>query len=239
MVTYIDKITGNIVKALKENGLRENTLIVWTTDNGTTSRMTGTLKGTPVKGRKGKTSEAGINAPFIVSWPKQIKGGLVSDALIDFTDVLPTFLDLAGRPLDGRYAGQDIHGYSFAKLLKGELDSPRKWIFSMGGGNHAKLTDQGVENQYRYRDRVLRNKHFKLYIDSNKQAAQFYDLQTDPFELNNLIGQLTSEVQKVNFEQLSRLIASFPDEDNDPRYVPNPPQEWDVAVTAESEVWKQ
>ena len=108
----------------------------------------------------------------------------------------------------------------------------------MGGGNNARLTDQGVENQYVFRDRVVRNLRYKLTIGSNKSPKGFYDLETDPDEQQNLINQLNTEERNKNYEELLSVLDYFLDRDNDPRYIPNPRQPWDVEVTAESQVWK-
>ncbi|MDH5399304.1 MAG: sulfatase-like hydrolase/transferase [Cyclobacteriaceae bacterium] len=240
MVRYTDKITGQIVQALKEAGVRDNTVIIWTADNGTAGQITGRYQGRKVKGGKSKTIEPGINMPFLVSWPLKMKSRVESDALVDFTDILPTCLDLAGVPVEEFTRGYEVDGRSFKNVLLSPTQSgPRKWILSMGGGNNAKLTDQGVENQYVYRDRVLRNKKYKLYINPDRQPEKFYDLLNDPAEESNIIDSLMTGEQKNNFEQLLEVALSFPEHDSDPRYKPNPPQAWDVEVTAESGVWKR
>ena len=243
MVRYTDKITGEIVAAIKDADLLSNTLFIWTTDNGTSGQISTNYLDEVIKGGKSKTSEAGICEPFIASWPGTIPAGKTSDALIDFTDIYPTFLDLAGikPPSTVRIGKEDqpIDGKSFKNVLTNETDhSNRKWIMSMGGGNHAKLTDRGVENQFRYRDRVLRNQRYKLHINAHAEPAAFYDLEKDPLERNNLMENLT-ETEKYNFDALYSVVSSFPKQDSDPRYVPNPPQEWDVDITAESDVWKK
>lgn len=236
MVRYMDKLTGRIVKAVENAGVRENTLIVWTTDNGTTGQVTGHLEGHPVKGAKMRTNEAGTAMPFIVSWPRQGYDKVVSDALIDFTDLLPTFVDLAGGTMDSTVM---VDGRSFGQVLRDpSQDSQREWILSMGGGNNAQLTEAGVENQYIFRDRVLRNKQYKLYVDTHRQPEKLFDLLQDPYEQENLIDDLSDPEQKRNFEQLSAVIASFPEKDNDPQYRPNPAQSWDVEVTAKAGEWK-
>lgn len=243
MVKYTDKITGEIMDVLKQENIDENTILVWTTDNGTTGGMTGILNGHPVRGGKGKTSEAGICEPFIVSWPGTIQPGQHSEALIDFTDLFPTFLDLAGvTPSHKLKSGNKEHiidGYSFAAVLRGKsTDSKRDWILGMGGGNNARLTEKGVENQYVFRDRVVRNKRYKLYISPERKPSAFYDLKTDPFETENLIDNLSPR-QKTNFEKLAATIKLFPEKDNDPIYNPNPPQPWDVEISAKSQIWKK
>ncbi|MEM9141817.1 MAG: sulfatase-like hydrolase/transferase [Bacteroidota bacterium] len=194
MVKYTDRITGELMQTLEKEGIRENTLIVWTTDNGSTRGIGGRRNGRMVMGGKGTTAETGICEPFIAHWPGTIPPG-VSNALIDFTDIYPTFLDLAGIPprrtihKNGRE--HILDGHSFKEvLLKGKIKSPRQWILGMGGGNNAKLTEKGVENQYVFRDRVLRNERFKLYIDANRKPEKLYDLLQDPDEKNNILYRL-------------------------------------------------
>ncbi len=243
MVNYTDKITGEIMNVLEQENIRKNTVLVWTTDNGTTRGMTGVLIGQPVQGGKGKTNEAGICAPFIISWPEKIAPGQHSEALIDFSDLFPTFLDLAGvEPSKKWKTGNKRHiidGYSFAAVLRGKsTDSERDWILGMGGGNNARLTENGVENQYVFRDRVVRNKRYKIFISPKRKVSAFYDLKADPFETKNLIDNL-SPGQKANFEKLAATIKLFPVQDNDPIYKPNPPQSWDVKISAKSEEWKK
>ena len=243
MVKYADLITAEIVRTLEEEGIREKTLILWTTDNGTTGGITGTLNGRAVKGGKAKTSEAGVCLPLIASWPSVIAPGTSSNALIDFSDILPTCLDLSGNDIGNTYESHNIShhidGVSFKQVLLDDVSSTRNWILSMGGRNQARLTDQGVENQYVFRDRVIRNERYKLWIDAKRNAAAFYDLQQDPGEQINLIDSLINQERKDNFDELYKMASSFPEKDADPKYNNNPPQEWDVEVTAKSQIWKK
>ncbi len=237
MVRYTDKITGEVVQALENAGIRENTIIIWTTDNGTTRSITGTLNGWKVKGAKAQTTEPGICAPFIVSRPGTIPSNVTSDALIDFSDIFPTCIDISGINFPSDHI---IDGKSFKEVLTDEnANSDRNWILSMGGQNNARLTENGVENQYKFRDRVIRNQRFKLNIDTNRKAIKFYDLKHDPAEESNLIDNLSNDTLKSNFLELQKVISTFPPKDNDPIYQPLPNQPWDVEITAESEVWKQ
>ncbi|SEJ14291.1 Arylsulfatase A [Cyclobacterium xiamenense] len=244
MVAYTDRITGELVKALEDAGIRDNTLIIWTTDNGTTGAITGTRNGFSVKGGKSKTIESGINVPFLVSWPKKISANRVSDALIDFTDIFPTCLELAGIPekkqRDSENERFEIDGFSFRDvLIHGDQSSQRNWILAMGGGNNAALTENGVENQYLFRDRVVRNKQYKLYINSKREPEKFIDLLADPMETTNLLDSLHTEERKRHFKQLREIIPTFPEKDSDPDYLPNPSQPWDVPITEQSQVWKK
>ena len=243
MVRYTDKIVGQIVKAIDDTGLRDNTVIMFTTDNGTTRRITGTYKNRKVKGGKTLTTENGICEPFIVSWTGKIKESYTSNALIDFSDILPTCLDLAGGDPKAEMTFQGINhiidGRSFKDVLvKNSPKSNREWILGMGGSNNAKLTENGVENMYVYRDRVLRNEKYKLYIDTKGKPEKFYDLLNDPFEEENIIDKLDTKERKTHYQKLLEPVATFPKKDNDPIYVNNPQQEWDVDISAKSEVWK-
>ncbi|PHN02371.1 sulfatase-like hydrolase/transferase [Flavilitoribacter nigricans] len=244
MVRYTDKITGELMAALEKEGQRDNTLIIWTTDNGTARQIEGHYRGNVVQGGKSQTTEPGICAPFIASWPGVVRAGHSSEALIDFTDLFPTFLSLAGAPIGPEIEmnGEQyiIDGRSFADVLLGkQTNSARPWILGMGGGNNAKRTEAGVENQYVYRDRVLRNERFKLFVGPDQQAAGFYDLQRDPWEQQNLIDQTLTDTAQRALNTLLEAASDFPEEDADPRYIPNPEQSWDVPITAESGVWKR
>lgn len=103
-----------------------------------------------------------------------------------------------------------IDGYSFKEvLLKNTDSSQHKWILGMGGGNNASLTKNGVENQYFFRDRVLRNERYKLCINTKKEPEKHFDLLNDPFERNNLLDSLTTDEKKNNFHQLYDMVKTF------------------------------
>jgi arylsulfatase A-like enzyme len=243
MVRYTDKLIGQISRTLDNAKIRDNTVIIFTTDNGTSGSIKGMYKNKMIKGRKTMTTENGICEPFIISWTGEIKGNYTSNALIDFTYILPTCLDLAvGKPkskiifLDKSYV---IDGRLFEKVLaKNNKRSDRKWILGMGGQNRAKLTENGVENKYEYRNRVLRNEKYKFFIGTNGVPEKFYDLIAHPYEEKNIIGNLNTSERKNNFKQFIEIIKSFPKKDNDPRYKNNVKQEWDVKVSAKIQEWK-
>ena len=236
MVRYTDELTGRLVQALDDLGLRDDTIIIWTCDNGTASSVTGTRNGRSVRGAKAQTIEAGINVPFIVNAPGRVPAGLESNALITIADMSPTFADIAGIELAPQYV---YDGVPVTDALLGKsLTSPHEFIMAMGGRNEAKLTDAGVENAYVYRDRVLRTERFKLYVDTNRTLEKFFDLENDPWEEHNIIGS-TDPVAVAAKTFLTRQLSRYPGRDSDPIYRPLPERAWDVPVTAESEVWKK
>lgn len=233
MVRYMDHILDRLLGALDELNLREDTLVIFTTDNGSTRSITGRRHGREVPGAKSKMNEAGTAVPFIVSQPGTVPQGVVSEALIDITDMLPTFLDLAGASPDGRYV---YDGHSMVDVFHGKsVDGPREWILSIGGGNRARLTPNGVENEWHFRDRVIRDQRYKLYISTERRPEQLFDLQVDPWETKNLVDDPALSLVR---DRLFNYIADQPAQDADPIYEPLDPQPWDVDITAESQVWK-
>ncbi len=236
MVRYADELTGRLVQALDDLGLREDTIVIWTTDNGTAGSITGTRHGRAVPGGKAKTLETGINSPFIVNAPGRVPAGIESNALFSIADMGPTFAALGGAELAPQFV---YDGVSVADALLGKTPhSPHDWIMAMGGKNDAKLTDAGVENAYVYRDRVLRTERYKLYVDTQRTPEKLFDLQADPWEENNLIESKDPAAVKARLF-LTRQLSQYPGRDSDPIYRPLPAQPWDVPLTAKSEVWKQ
>ncbi len=127
LVDQMDRIVGRIVRTLERLGLREQTLILFTGDNGTPENVTAKLNGRTVQGGKGQLTNAGTHVPLIASWPGHVPSGKVSNALIDFTDFLPTFADLAGAPLPQT---RTIDGVSFVPQLLGSDEQHRSWIYT-------------------------------------------------------------------------------------------------------------
>jgi arylsulfatase A len=114
-VEYMDRIVGKLVGALDDLGLRRDTIVFFTGDNGTG------------KAGKATVTELGVRAPMIVNCPGRVQPGAARGDLIDFSDVLPTLAELAGAALP---EGVPIDGRSFAPMLRGERGNPREWIFS-------------------------------------------------------------------------------------------------------------
>jgi arylsulfatase A len=142
MISYLDKTVAKMVSELDKLGLREKTLILFTTDNGTAppayqpehdpNLTTGKIGGRAMNGRKGMLTEGGCRVPLIASWKGTLSPGGVRSDLIDFSDLLPTFAELAGAKLP---TGVKFDGTSFAQQLRGEKGKPRDWIFvQLGAG---------------------------------------------------------------------------------------------------------
>ena len=223
MVRYMDKLVGKIVAELDALGIRDKTYLIFTTDNGSPG-FKNRRKGHLVSGGKTKMSENGTGMPFIVIGPG-IEPGSTTDALVDFTDLAPTFTELAGTKMPGKHV---IDGKSFAPLLKGEADdSTRDWIMSMGG-HPAKLRDGRVVPAAKYDQRVLRDKHYKIWVDGDGEIVKLFDMKQDPWEQKNLLA--ASKEQPKHAQAIAKfeaVLATFPEEDQAPAYKANPPQSWD------------
>jgi arylsulfatase A-like enzyme len=185
MVRYADHLVGRLLNTLEETGLRKNTVVILSTDNGSPAAVTGRAWGVDVRGGKGWLTESGINVPLIVSCPGRFRTGVVTDQLADFTDILPTMLDLADVP---KPEDRVIDGRSLAPLLRGDASyRPREWIFS----------------QYAEK-RVVREKRFKLY-----STGAMYDAERDVLEQNDLQASTAPEVVTAK-KRLQAVLDSLP-----------------------------
>ena len=223
MVRYTDKQVGRLVKALEETGIRRNTIVIFTTDNGSSRGISGKLNGVGIPGGKGKKTESGCCAPFIVNYPGIVQSGIVTDSLTDFTDLLPTFVELANGKLPANSA---IDGRSIAPLLLGkEDDSNREWIMALGHGP-AILDNKGVRGKVDFASRVIRDKQFKVWIDENKTITRLHDLLKDPFEEENLVNS-TKPQHLQALKKFQVVVDSMPNKDARPKYDSRKELPWD------------
>lgn len=118
MNSMIDRQVGEIVQLLEELGIAEQTLIIFTSDNGAARRWASSLNSSgPLRGAKRELSEGGIRVPFIAYWPGTVEAGQESNLLTYFPDMLPTFAELAGL---SHLVPSDIDGISIVPTLLGE-----------------------------------------------------------------------------------------------------------------------
>ena len=214
MVRYTDEILGKLVTAMDNLGIRDNTIIVWTTDNGTSGNIIGHVSGRPVRGGKTYLTENGVNEPFIVNWPGKVPAGVETDALVDFSDLLPTFVDLGEASLP-----KDFHfdGKSFKDVILGnKKKSDRDWILTMGSLT-ARLDNDRANDLHKFRDRALRDENYKVFVDTLKQISHIYKITTDIEEKENLINS-TSEEVKNTLVKFQKIIDGLPTEDAQPNY---------------------
>lgn len=123
-IAYMDKQVGQILAELDKLKMREKTLVVFTGDNGSVGEQP--VNGRNVQGGKHTMFEGGSRVPLIASWPGTIPAGVVKPDLVDFSDMLPTFAELAGAKLPPE---RKIDGHSYAAQLRGEKGQPREWAY--------------------------------------------------------------------------------------------------------------
>lgn len=183
-VTYMDHLVGKIVSALDGLGLKENTMIIFTGDNG--SAASGNLNGQPYPKGKGREADWGVHVPFIVRAPFLNKGGIVSRDLIDFTDIYPTLLELAGISPSKQLK---LDGKSFIPSLRGSEDpfDKRSWIYSQIGNF-----------------RMIRDWH---HLVDNKGA--FHDLNKDPLQQNKVSS--LDKIAPGRRQRLQMILNRFPE----------------------------
>jgi arylsulfatase A len=185
MLRYADKLIGDFIAELERLGLRDNTIIVVASDNGTEKSFSARRGGRRVQGGLYNLTEAGGNVALMVNAPKLVPGGRTLP-LTDFSDVYPTLCDLAGIPLDRGHAPD---GVSFAAFLRGAPGAvpPREWIL----------------NEY-HTTRVVRDRQFKLYSD-----GRFFDATNDPEEQHDLAAR-TSPPLVAARQRLQQVLGSQP-----------------------------
>jgi arylsulfatase A-like enzyme len=191
MVAYADKIVGRIVKALDELGLREETFLLFTGDNGSPRGISSKMGQRAIKGGKGYTTDAGTHVPLIANWKGTIPVGQTCEDLVDFTDFLPTLLQISGAefPLD-----TVLDGGSFVPQLLGKTGNPRDWIF-------CHYDPQWGEWKW---TRYARTKKWKLY-----DGGQIFNIQSDPDELNPFPLDRLSEKDTTEIQMLQKVLDSM------------------------------
>ncbi len=185
MVTYMDSIIGRILDALVELGIERNTLVLFTSDNGTPPDITVRFRGVTRQGAKGKLSEAGSRVPLIAWWPGVIEPGRGTTHLVDFTDFMPTFSHLATGKI-GNPGGKKLDGHSFVPVLKGAKVGTREFAFSMLGDA-----------------RFVRGPQYKLYDD-----GRMFDVLADPDEHTDLESDPKLTAQKSKLKDAFAKITS-------------------------------
>ncbi len=198
MMKSLDQHVGQLVSAIDQLGLRENTLILFTCDNGTPSSYLHTaengkyirkpflskINGELVRGGKGNLSDDGTHVPLIANWKGKIAPGQTVDDLVDMSDFLPTSVELA----TGKAASNlNISGVSFAPRLNGGTDSARTWAFAQGRGKA-----------------WVRTTRFKLYSDGKLFDVQNNGKEKSPIQMGSATAeaartQLSSVLKKLNF----------------------------------------
>lgn len=185
-VHYMDKLVGSLVKVLDSLNLSKNTLVIFMGDNGTAKGYAdeGTIGGKKLSGQKGSMLECGSLVPFIACWPGKIKPGVVTDDLLDGSDIFPSFAELAGAKLPTNVI---IDGKSFAKRILGVGNPHRDWIFIELG------------NKW-----FVRNANWKLTREN-----ELFDMSKAPFQETLIPSPNYTVSDKMAFQSLKKVLDNL------------------------------
>ncbi len=191
MVAYADKAVGQIVSQLGKSGVRDNTLIIFTGDNGTDTPIVTPWNGKKVVGGKGTMSDTGTRVPLIVNWPAGIrKAGRVVDDLVEFTDVFPTICEVTTAKLPKNHPGD---GASIVPVLRNQAGARKKdWVYIW------------------YRKQVMvRNKHYSFVAkqDGSNAALTRYEGSFNGTKLKDSALTKTERALKKQFEATIARLA--------------------------------
>jgi len=191
-VRYTDKMVGKLLDRLTATGLIDNTLVIFTADNGTFVDIVSPFRGRDYRGGKGKTLDSGTHVPMIASWPAKIRPGQVSDQLVDFTDIFPTLLDVAGVTPPTELAEQ-LDGTSLLPVFAGRAEERVKPVIYCWYERDGR---RGMASQH------VRDQRYKLYHDGG-----FFDTQADPDETRDLRGTQLAPEQSETLARLEQELA--------------------------------
>ncbi len=188
MVSRLDRSVGRVVARLKELGLEENTLVMFSSDNGPTHGGVGGSASSffasagPFRGLKGSLYEGGIRVPFIARWPGKVKAGATSDLPLAFYDVLPTLCEVSGGEVP-----RETDGISILPTLLGREGQKRHeflyWEFPGYGGQQAvRLGDW---------------KGIRQGLGKGNMEIQLYNLADDIGETKDVAAQNPATIERI------------------------------------------
>lgn len=184
-IEHLDDGIGNVIQALKESGEYDNTIIVFTSDNG--GLLRDEANNGPFRDGKQSVYEGGLKVPTCVVWKN---GGVTSGAISEHKavtmDLYPTLVEAAGGTVD-----YPIEGKSFLPILKGgtldDADRPLYYVRREGGNRYGGLTIQALELN-----------DWKLLQNSPFASQELYNIKEDPKETNNLIDEEPEKYGELN-----------------------------------------
>jgi len=194
-IQSVDDGVGEVLDYLKENGLEENTIVVYTSDQGFYLGEHGWFD-------KRFMYEESFRTPILMRYPKEIKAGTVVNEMIQNLDFAPTFMDYANASISN-----DIQGESFRNLVNGK---EKKWRDAIYYTYYEFPGEHNVTRHYGVRTERYKLIHF--YYDSD--YWELYDLEKDPKEMNNVYEDTAyKEVKENMHKKLIEVRAKYQDND--------------------------
>jgi len=204
MIYSMDQNVGRLLSELKKLNLEENTLVVFTSDNGGIRAVSSQM---PLRAGKGSYYEGGIRVPLVMRWPKKIKAGINKEARVTNLDFYPTFREI----LNAQQGASVFDGMSLTPLMKGKQIQERDlvWHFPIYLQAYNKVFDDGRDPLFRTRPgTILISGNWKLHEYFEDQSLELYDLSKDPGERNNL-AKAEMEKTKILHEKMKTWRADM------------------------------
>ncbi len=213
VITDVDKHVGRLLDKLDELGLSENTLVIFTSDNGPSpvfgidTNHSGTGSVGPLRGCKASLYEGGIRVPFIVRWPGKVPEGKVDDeTVISGVDMLPTFCALAGVDLSQHVNldGQDMSAAFWGNPV--DRKNPLLWQYRFSPwGRHIQKSPA----------LAMRDGDWKLLMNPDGSRTELYNLKENPCEVDNLANEYPKIVKRMS-QKLLDWNKTLPDVESMP-----------------------
>lgn len=192
MITAIDDQVGRLMQALKDLGMEQNTVVLFTADHGN-------MLGSHALDDKQQPYEESITIPGVLRFPQRIRPGLRSEVFFTHVDMGPTLLSLCGIPAPAAMQGQDVSG----ALAGGTSAAPHSAYFQIFAPYHIPTVP--------FAWRAVRNARY-LYARSAQHPWLLFDLQRDPFELKNLVDDSAARAIR---RQMEKELAEWMDRTDD------------------------
>jgi len=193
-----DKQMGRLISGLKKLGIDENTLIIFTSDNGPLPAFNGSRSGS-FRGSKLSLYEGGIRMPFIVRWLSKTPGGKVDEtSVICAVDLYPTFCALAGVKMPD---GFEFDGIDRSSVLTGTVSDIKRTVFWEYGRN--KNSFVYPEGKDRSPNIAIREGNWKLLMNYDGTDIQLYNLEKDDRETTNLVLENPEIIEKMKIKLIS------------------------------------
>lgn len=200
MVTAMDDQIGRVVKALEKKGLRQNTIIIFHSDNGGNqsahlageTEVRGPLPASngPYRGGKGDLYEGGTRVASLINWPGRIKPGTIVDQIMHVVDYYPTLAKLAGASLG---KSKPLDGFDMWPTISDGKTSPR---------------DEVVYNVEMFRGAVRKGDWKLVWRTTLPSKVELFNLAQDPYEKTNLAGQNPEKVAELQ-KRIDGLAAEM------------------------------
>lgn len=182
MIRGLDRGVGRVLQALKDNGLDDNTIVIFTSDNGGAGYVGISDLNKPFRGWKITNFEGGIHVPFFIKWPAKIPAGQTFDAPVHHFDIYATAAAAAGVTVEHKIDGVSLLPYALLPNAGGEdaLAKPHETLFWRAG-----------------KYRTVRHHDWKLAIDPMVGKTWLFDLASDPSETTNVADQNPGQVRDM------------------------------------------